>query len=106
MYLLIITNLLSLCIYEYIYTRMTTPFIYLWFSKADTDIEAKVTILLITDTPSYFWTEHKPQAHRHKSYFVFFGPKHSQAPWFLFFDSVGPRHSQAHMACYVFLSFA
>ena len=46
-----------------IYIRMTTPFIFLWFSRTDTDTETKVTILLITDTPSYFWAEHKPQAH-------------------------------------------
>ena len=36
-----------------IYIRMTTPFIYFWFSRTDTDTEINFTILLITDAPSY-----------------------------------------------------
>ena len=30
---------------------MTTPFIFSWFSRTDTDTETKITNELVTDTP-------------------------------------------------------
>ena len=48
---------------------MTTPFIFLWFSRTDTDTETKVTIIQITDTPSYVWAEFTTSPH---GLFVFF----------------------------------
>ena len=76
---------------------MTTPFIYLWFSRTDTDTETKVTILLITDTPSYFGpsTNHKPT--RFLSSYFTWAETLTSPHVFFFFDSFGPRLPQAHL---------
>ena len=88
-----------------IYIRMTTPFIYFWFSQTDTDTDTEInfTILLVTDTLCLFGPD-VILSPRYISFCLAAGPKHNHKPTFTiaFICNFGPCISQAQMAVMLF----